>query len=307
MRLASQLADWNFSQPTLDVRSPEDFYNCHLKSSALIEWQTLLQRLNELPPRHTPLQLVVPSSVRVEVQQFLQEKGYGITRTLIWPKNEGLSLFLCQSLKDRKSFADILSEFPVLLLDTFEHGKEFTPLWQPNALLRRFIEEILLFEDQADTSRIKALDIGCGGGREAVYLARQGFQVTAIEHKPQVLQRAQQLAQQYEVDIHFRQCDVTQNGCLPLMPQQMVMGFRFLDRELLARIDQHIAPGGWLIWQTFVEGVQKFGSPKNSRFILQPGELAQLFPHYRILVDKIETIEDGRPVNSFIAQKPLQM
>jgi SAM-dependent methyltransferase len=303
--LESQLAEWDFSQPTLDVRSPDDFYNCHLKSSALIAWQTLPQRLNELPPRQTSLQLIVPSENCVDVQRFLQEKGYDVTRTLIWPKNEGLNLFLCQNQKNSKDFADILSEFPVLLEGAFERGRTFSPLWRPNALLQHFIEEVLPLEDTEDNRRMTALDIGCGGGREAVYLARKGFKVTAIEHKSQVLQRAQQLAQQYETDIRFKQCDATQNGCLPPLPQEMVMGFRFLDRALLARINQQIAPGGWLIWQTFVEGVQKFGSPKNPRFILQPGELAQLFPHYRILVDKIETIEDGRPVNSFIAQKPL--
>jgi hypothetical protein len=66
---------------------------------------------------------------------------------------------------------------------------------------------------------------------------------------------------------------------------------------------QAIRPGGLVVVQTFVEGVEAFGSPKNPNFILKRGELAKTFSDFTIIVDKIDTLKDGRPVSSFIAQK----
>ncbi len=60
---------------------------------------------------------------------------------------------------------------------------------------------------------------------------------------------------------------------------------------------------GLLVFQTFVEGVEAFGSPKNPNFILKKGELAKSFADFRIIIDKIETLKDGRPVSSFVAQR----
>ncbi len=82
------------------------------------------------------------------------------------------------------------------------------------------------------------------------------------------------------------------------------MVMRFLNRDLYAQIKQMIKPGGWIVFQTFSAGVEQFGSPKNPNFILQENELSQVFADFQIITDRIDEIADGRPVASFIAQKP---
>ena len=47
-----------------------------------------------------------------------------------------------------------------------------------------------------------ALDIGCGEGADAVWLAQQGWQVTAIDHAPTAVRRAQELAADNDVQIN---------------------------------------------------------------------------------------------------------
>ena len=51
-----------------------------------------------------------------------------------------------------------------------------------------------------------------------------------------------------------------------------------------------------------MQGSEQFGSPRNPNFLLKPGELAQVFAGAEILLDAVETLDDGRPVSAFIAR-----
>lgn len=62
------------------------------------------------------------------------------------------------------------------------------PLWNPNAVLSQVVETIPLGS---------ALDLGCGTGRDAVWLATQGWTVTAVDHLPDALTRVEALAKRY--------------------------------------------------------------------------------------------------------------
>jgi SAM-dependent methyltransferase len=46
----------------------------------------------------------------------------------------------------------------------------------------------------------RAIDLGCGSGREAVYLAAQGWQVVAVDRLPEALQRGRDLQRRYAPD-----------------------------------------------------------------------------------------------------------
>ena len=53
-----------------------------------------------------------------------------------------------------------------------------------------------------------------------------------------------------------------------------------------------------------MEGCEKtaVGRPRNPDFLLKPGELAGIFAGFRVLLDEIEVLEDGRSVSAFIAK-----
>lgn len=66
-----------------------------------------------------------------------------------------------------------------------------------------------------------------------------------------------------------------------------------------------INPGGFVVYHTFMKGVEKFGKPRRPRFILEPDELKHVFEDFTVIEYKETTIEDGRPVEVIIAQKAL--
>lgn len=64
----------------------------------------------------------------------------------------------------------------------------------------------------------RALDIGCGTGRDAVYLARRGWRVTGVDFTEPALQKARQRAQDQGVDVQWVQGDVANLAELGLEP-----------------------------------------------------------------------------------------
>jgi hypothetical protein len=77
---------------------------------------------------------------------------------------------------------------------------------------------------------------------------------------------------------------------------------RYLHRPLFPWIKRLLKPGGIIIYQTFMQGCEKFGSPRNPNFLLKPGELREIFMGAEIWLDEVEELEDGRPVAAFIAK-----
>lgn len=64
---------------------------------------------------------------------------------------------------------------------------------------------------------------------------------------------------------------------------------RYLHRPLLAPMMDALAPGGVLIYETFAQGNERFGRPRNPEFLLQPGELSEVVRgHLHVLA-----FEDG--------------
>lgn len=55
----------------------------------------------------------------------------------------------------------------------------------------------------------KAIDLGCGVGNEAIYLAKKGFEVTGVDFSPTAIRMARRNAEAAGVDVNFIQDDLT--------------------------------------------------------------------------------------------------
>jgi SAM-dependent methyltransferase len=64
----------------------------------------------------------------------------------------------------------------------------------------------------------RALDLGCGTGRDAVYLAQQGWSVTAVDAVPNALGAARRRSERAGAEVDFRRGDVTRLEDLGLDP-----------------------------------------------------------------------------------------
>ena len=92
-----------------------------------------------------------------------------------------------------------------------------------------------------------ALDLGCGAGRNAIYLAQCGYQVEAIDIADVGLYQAAQRAQTQGVAVAWRQQDLQLDRRLPRNDYQLIIMFRFVAMELLSQIAEHLAPDGCVI------------------------------------------------------------
>ncbi|MFG6447398.1 class I SAM-dependent methyltransferase [Roseateles sp. BYS180W] len=125
-----------------------------------------------------------------------------------------------------------------------------------------------------------ALDLACGSGRHARLLHQAGLKVTALDRDRQALQQLQQVCP----DAEIIEADIEQ-GPWPFETRQfdLVLVTNYLWRPLLPAIVGSVAPGGWLIYETFAHGQQTIGRPARPDFLLQPGELLQACAGLRIV------------------------
>lgn len=91
-----------------------------------------------------------------------------------------------------------------------------------------------------------ALDIGCGEGADAVWLAQQGWQVTAIDHAPTAVRRTQELAAENGVQIDARA--VSFQDFERAMFDLVICFFGQLGDDDVPKLESLVAPCGWLIF-----------------------------------------------------------
>lgn len=132
------------------------------------------------------------------------------------------------------------------------------------------------------TANGRALDVACGSGRNALYLARRGWRVDAIDVAHAGLMRLRAAAVREGLRVHPVQADL-ERFALPHAHYDLVVNVRYLQRSLLAPIAAAIVPGGLLVFETFLRAQAGLGHPRNPAFLLEPGELRASFADFEVL------------------------
>ena len=149
----------------------------------------------------------------------------------------------------------------------------------------------------------KALDLACGAGRNAVYLAERGWDVTACDISLEGLRRAQALARERGVQLRLF-CQDLSTVRLPAEHFDLVICFFYLLRELFPQIKATLRPHGLVVFKTYTTDQLRFpGRPRHPLHMLQPQELLEAFREFRVLTYQ-EIVRD-RGVAQLIAQKPV--
>ena len=174
----------------------------------------------------------------------------------------------------------------------FALGKE------PNPFLKKHIRLL---------PKGKALDMATGEGRNAVFLAQNGFEVDALDISDRGLKKAQRLAREKGVKINTFLVDLDQ---YPIEKEQydLIANFYFLRRRLIPRIKKGLKKGGRVIFETYLLEHRTLGTggPKQAKYFLKPNELLGLFKDFRILFYREGIFKEGgrrKAVASLIAEK----
>ena len=119
----------------------------------------------------------------------------------------------------------------------------------------------------------RVLDLACGHGRHARYLAARGALVTALDRDEAALALLRKVA-----GINIFAVDI-ESAPWPFVAGAFdaIVVTNYLHRPLFSQLAAALTPGGVLIYETFMAGNERYGRPSNPQFLLRPGELLGAF------------------------------
>jgi SAM-dependent methyltransferase len=141
----------------------------------------------------------------------------------------------------------------------------------------------------------RALDLACGRGTVAVWLAARGLTTTAVDVSPEALRLTDELAAAHGVAVTTVHADLDDG--LPSAvagPVDVVVCQRFRDPALYPVLPRLLAPGGLLV----VSVLSTVGDAGGS-YRAEAGELRAAFGHLEVLVD-----EEGHGEAHLVARMP---
>ncbi|MEY8214173.1 MAG: class I SAM-dependent methyltransferase [Colwellia sp.] len=160
------------------------------------------------------------------------------------------------------------------------------------------------------------LDLACGSGRNGLYLVNQNIPVIFADIKKSALEQVESTVTRHHCEekstANFWKIDFEQADIKPFAGKSFsaIIVFRYLHRPLFEQIKQAVIPGGYVVYETFTVGQPQFGRPKNPNFLLNHGELAELFFDWHIIhsfegVIDVNNESGKQAIAQVIARKPL--
>jgi SAM-dependent methyltransferase len=116
---------------------------------------------------------------------------------------------------------------------------------------------------------VPVLDLAAGRGRHALLFAERGNKVVAVDRDTGRLPA--------HPNIEPLAADLEDGSPWPLSRRfGAVVVTNYLHRPLMPALLDAVEPGGALLYQTFMEGNERFGRPSRPEFLLRDGELLEL-------------------------------
>jgi len=148
----------------------------------------------------------------------------------------------------------------------------------------------------------KALDIAAGTGKNALFLAEQGFSVDAVDISDAALRM---FASRHPNITPV--CADLDHFDIPRERYSLIINLRFLNRRLFPYIREGLVPGGILIFESYLEGVgEDYCRPSCRDYLLRDNELLHSFLSLKILFyqeTKIAEQKEFCHIASLVAMK----
>lgn len=160
---------------------------------------------------------------------------------------------------------------------------EYQPRWEPSSLLVEWLLRL---------PRGRALDVACGNGRNALFLASQGYTVDAIDIAASALALGRQRAFSLGLRVNWVQADLDSNPLSEAAYDLIVVSF-YINRALAPSLVDTLRPGGALVYEHHLKVPQPVDGPTKPEHRFAPGELKRLFSRLEVLHYEEGVFQEG--------------
>lgn len=181
----------------------------------------------------------------------------------------------------------------------------------PSSLLRRWLPRL---------PRGRALDVATGLGRNALFLARAGYQVDAVDISPTGLREAVRRARRARLRrIRWIAADLD-HWRIPRGRYDVVVNAFFLKRRMFPALRAAVRPGGILIFEQHLDGPSAGGGPAPGHTAgggpsartrrIRPGELRRRLGDWQVLYLKEGLCREGGrtlALGRIVVRRPVQV
>ena len=152
----------------------------------------------------------------------------------------------------------------------------------------------LLAEHLAQLPRGCALDLACGAGRNALFLAAAGFDVDAVDISPVALERARQSAEKRDLDVNWIEADLESGRGGPWTQRcyDLIVIVRYVNLELMRSLTTQLNVGGYMLTEQHLTTKRSVIGPANPAFRLKPNELLHAADKLRIISYREAIVQD---------------
>lgn len=167
----------------------------------------------------------------------------------------------------------------------------------PSALLEHWASRL-----QGTRPAPRAIDLACGRGRNALFLARRGWQVDAVDISTVALARLRAAAEAEGLPVNCVERDLEPaSSALDGFAERcydLALSMRYTDIPLVEALPRVLAPGGHLIAEMHLNTEKPVAGPRSPRFRVAPGELRKAGSALELLHyhEGLVTDPDGRTV-----------
>jgi len=152
-----------------------------------------------------------------------------------------------------------------------------------------------------------ALDLACGAGRNAIFLASQGWFVTAVDSSEVAIEQLQTRIVRDHLPIKAVLADL-ERGEFEIPPRSfdLICDIFYLQRTLFPSLRDGLRDAGLFVGSIHMVDRDPTVKPMNPSFLLEPGELRREFEGWERLHDEEQRPAPGkRFLAELIARKPL--
>ena len=133
----------------------------------------------------------------------------------------------------------------------------------------------------------RSLDVACGLGSNALFLARHGLSSYAWDISHVAIEKLGLAAGANQITVHTQARDVAAAPPSPESLEVIVVSF-FLDRAIFPQIIAALTPGGLLYYQTYTRSRVDDSGPRNEDYRLAANELLSLCRPLHVLAFREE-------------------